>query len=41
MTEGFDGCIQYLKLNHKIYNISFPSKDILNGGDIGKNFHLK
>lgn len=36
MHNSFEGCIQYLKLNQKVFNISFPSKDILNGENISK-----
>lgn len=36
IDKGFEGCLQYLKLNDKVLNISFPSNDILNGVDIGK-----
>lgn len=35
MNNGFEGCIQYFKLNEKVFNISFPSNDITNGADIG------
>lgn len=36
MDNGFEGCLQYLKLNDKVLNISFPSNDIINGADLGK-----
>lgn len=32
--ESFEGCIQYLKINQKVINTSFPSNDILNGVNI-------
>ena len=40
MNEGFEGCIQYLKFNQKVFNISFPSEDIVNGENLGKNLFL-
>lgn len=36
METGFEGCIQYIRFDEKFLNISFPSNDIINGGDIGK-----
>ena len=36
MTRGFEGCIQYLRINEREFNLSFPSPDILNGADIGQ-----
>ncbi len=35
MIESFTGCIQFLKLNKKSFNLNFPSQDILNGENIG------
>jgi hypothetical protein len=38
MEQGFVGCIQYLKFNKKLFNLSFPSNDFVNGEDIGSFF---
>jgi hypothetical protein len=34
MKKGFHGCIQFIKINNKIVNISFPSDAIQNGVSI-------
>ena len=34
LYESFEGCIQYLQLNNKVFNITFPSNDIVNGLNI-------
>ncbi len=31
MSEGFIGCVQYLKINNQVLNISLPSNDVKNG----------
>jgi hypothetical protein len=31
MSEGFQGCIQYFRINNRVFNISLPSNDIKNG----------
>ncbi|CAF0717274.1 unnamed protein product [Brachionus calyciflorus] len=33
-TQAFQGCIQFLKIKNKIFNITFPSVDIKNGANI-------
>lgn len=35
ITDNFHGCIQYLKLKNQLMNLSFPSRDIKNGANIG------
>lgn len=40
MNDGFQGCIQFLKINDKSFNLSFPSQDIKNGVNIGNIFIL-
>ena len=34
MLDSFSGCIQHLRINNKIFDLSFPSFDLLNGADI-------
>jgi hypothetical protein len=39
MVNGFSGCIQHLRINNKIFDLSFPSVDILNGASIHECNH--